>query len=216
MVTYVPHIVAVDVDQIPDRNDPFDTAKSIIHCLYSFEFGKSQDGKKRQVILKAETNRYLLTEFSIPEFLKACSKGRPPKSTQPKPDKPAHKHTPLDAAVDGPCFYVIQLDPDCDWAFSQNQKAFEQKRNGGHGPNDNANLLHVDPDNPGRTQKDQYSTKECKLCYFEVRERRDKEARQFLCNVVLIVEEKSGSDILKHLFEIGVDPDVPNTGAAFP
>lgn len=107
--------------------------------------------------------------------------------------------------VGGPCWVVIELDPNIDWHFEPNQPGITTKHD--HGDN-NCDLMHV-MDHATRAGSLGPDDRDCRLIYFVVNKRPTRHDHQrFLCNVIHTNKRLEDPD--------QIDPDIPNDGGRFP
>lgn len=223
-ITYIdrsaPRVDAVD---IPDESGlksnlnriPFEP-RSIVHCYFSFHNDAAQveendqaSSTKRNIRLWSTRTTYRRRDQQRPDvehFVRALTSGGISDQYVVAPNAPdptGRDRTPYDVGVAEQCYVVIELDDECDWMFSQKYDGFQAKA--GHFEGETTDLRHVHP-GTGESSSSHIKDDECMIIHFRVRERKDREPRFFYCNVRL-VDRKTG-----HAVEIGIDPDVPNSG----
>lgn len=211
MVTYI------DRSDLPNADEPLFEGvqlnfqpEYILHCRYSF--GWSEVNGQKTITFTKKVTTYiperLGSALSIDAFINELRAGAikhrviaNPKQPDDVPKEP--DSTPLDIGVDARCFVVVDLDPRCNWMFSQQSAAFTQKFEGHK--DENGQLHHIRP-STGKAETQVITDEECTICFFQVHARSDREPRPFNCNVRLI-DRAAG-----YALEIGIDPDIPNTG----
>lgn len=203
--------------KIDEREDLFDATlrlkspvpcgfspKYILHCLYDITPKTSPSGRVEIKFNKTVT-AYVRANLNIRDFITELTDGgivtfvpkvpQPPENNRPNP-------TPFDLGVDRQCFVVIQLSGNANWIFSQTTHAITRK-NDKH-PDEDFDLFHIDPVSYGH-DPDPIENQACRIIYFSLFGRSDKEERLFNFHVRLVHSNLTSTELI-------IDPDIRNTG----
>ncbi|WP_396594126.1 nucleotide synthetase [Brevundimonas sp. R86498] len=187
---------------LPERTGQGFQPEEIVYALYRYDSTKPE-GRR----VSAARRGFVVEDTDIASFVDARVARLPlpehvhtrrPHPRDPKPDRP------LNIYVGRPCWVVIQLDSDVEWYFAPKQPGITTRADYGDA---NCDLEHVMP-NGDRAGPLGPTTIGCRLIYFRVQRRGDRQHQRFRCHIALESKRLIDPD--------AVDPDIPNDGGRFP